>query len=115
MDPSGSSGPRTLTIQSPKYPKKYENDLVCTWRITATSGTIKMLFSKFNVEANSRCAKDYLQVSGPIRKYRKVKICGTNMPSSFNLQSSKKTMIIKFVSNGSVRKTGFRATLFANG
>jgi hypothetical protein len=74
-----------------------------------------MLFSKFNVEANSRCAKDYLQVSGPMRKYRKVKICGTNMPSSFNLQSSKKTLIIKFVSNGSVRKTGFRATLFANG
>ena len=34
------------------------------------------------------------------------------MPSSFNLQSSKKTLIIKFVSNGSVRKTGFRATLF---
>ena len=38
-----------------------------------------MLFSKFNIEANTKCANDYLQVSGPIRKYRKVKICGTNV------------------------------------
>ena len=52
---------------------------VCTWRITTTSGNIKMLFSKFNIEANSQCANDYLQVSGPVKKYRKVKICGTNV------------------------------------
>ena len=34
------------------------------------------------------------------------------MPSGFNLQSSKRTMIIKLVTNDSVRKSGFRAALF---
>jgi len=114
LDPTGATAPRTITIESPNYPKKYENDLVCTWKITSTTGNIKMLFSKFNIEANSRCSNDYLQVSGPVKKYRKVKMCGSNIPSSFNLQSTKTQMIIKFVSNSSVRKTGFRAALFAN-
>jgi len=85
----------------------------CTWRITSTKKNIKMLFSKFNIEPHSRCANDYLQVAGPVRIYRKVKMCGSQIPSSFQLQSTGKTMIIKFVTNKSVTKTGFRATLFA--
>jgi len=107
-------GPRTLTIQSPKYPQNYDNDLECTWRITTTKGNIiKMLFSKFNIEPHSRCAKDYLQVAGPVRVYRKVKMCGSQIPSSFQLQSKDRTLIIKFKTNKSVAKTGFKAHLFA--
>ena len=34
------------------------------------------------------------------------------MPAGFNLQSTGTTMIVKLVTNGSVRKTGFRAALF---
>ena len=42
-----------------------------------------MVFSSFNIEGNSRCSKDYLKVSGPIKKYRAAKMCGSSVISSY--------------------------------
>jgi len=73
------------------------------------------VFDKFNIEATNTCNKDYLQVSGPVKKYTKATLCGTKIPSNFNLTSKKKTMVLKFVSDGSKRKSGFRAYIVATG
>jgi len=42
-------------------------------------------------------------------------MCGTKIPSNFNLTSKKQTMVLKFVSDGSKKKTGFRAYIVATG
>jgi len=106
---------RTVFITSPNYPSQYPNNQECKWIITATSGTVNLVFDSFNIQATSTCSKDYLQVSGPIKKYTKAVLCGAKIPSDFNLTSKKEKMVLKFVSNGSSRKTGFRAYIVATG
>jgi len=73
------------------------------------------VFDKFNVEWTKSCSKDYLQVSGPVKKYTKATLCGKTIPSNFQLTSKKQTMVLKFIANGSVRKSGFRAYIVASG
>jgi len=106
---------RTIFITSPNYPSKYPHNQECKWIITAKKGKLNLVFDKFNIQATSDCSKDYLQVSGPIKKYTKATLCGAKVPSNFNLTSKKKTMVLKFVSDGSTRKPGFRAFIVATG
>ena len=67
---------RTLVLDSPQYPDRYPNDQMCTWTITATHGQLSMVFSKFALQSDSTCSKDYLQISGPIKRYRRARLCG---------------------------------------
>jgi len=115
LDPDEATADRTIFITSPNYPSNYPNNYECKWTIYATSGKISLVFDNFNIESNSNCANDYLQVSGPIKKYTKAVLCGAKVPSNFNLVSKKSKMVLKFVSNGSKRKPGFRAYLVATG
>jgi len=106
---------KTTTITSPNYPSKYPKNQKCTWKITATKGKLKLTFDKFNTEWSSNCKKkDYLYV-GNVAKYNKLYLCGSSMPSDFKLTSKAKTMILKFKSNKSVAKPGFKATVTATG
>ena len=75
MDPDDDNS-RTLTLDSPQYPSLYPNNQICTWTITATYGQLAMVFNKFTVQSDSTCSKDYLQISGPIKKYRRARLCG---------------------------------------
>ena len=61
---------------SDEYPNLYPNDQLCTWTVTATYGQLSMVFSKFTVQSDSTCSKDYLQISGPIKQYRRARLCG---------------------------------------
>ena len=71
-----------------------------------------MVLDKFNVEWASSCkSKDYLFLS-PIKKYTKAWLCGSSIPNGFKSMMSKKNeLIVKFHSNKSGRKTGFKATI----
>jgi len=110
MDPDGT---RIVTLKSPNYPSNYPNNKDCTWKLTTTSGNIKMLLDKFNIQWSSSCkAKDYLFVSG-VNKYTKLWLCGSTIPSNFVLKSKKKSITVKFHSNGSTRKSGFKARFIA--
>jgi len=74
-----------------------------------------MTFNKFNIEYVKNCkSKDYLYVAS-IAKYNSLYLCGASMPSGFKLTSKKKSMTLKFKSNGSVQKTGFKAKITATG
>jgi len=106
---------KTATITSPNYPSKYPKNQKCTWKITATKGKLKLTFDKFNTEWSSNCKKkDYLYVAS-VAKYNKLYLCGSSMPSDFKLTSKAKTMTLKFKSNASVNKAGFKATVTATG
>jgi len=114
MNPDDSS--RTYTLKSPNYPNNYPNNKNCKWTFVATTGKVKLIIDKFNVEWSSTCkTKDYLYV-GQIKKYTKVWLCGSSVPNNFSALTSKgDTMTVKFKSNGSKRKSGFKVRLIANG
>jgi len=113
LDPDGST--RIYTLTSPRYPKKYSHNQDCKWVFTATKGKVKLLFDKFNLEWSSSCKKkDYLFV-GNITKYTKTWLCGASIPKKFKLISKKNTMTLKFHSNKSVTKPGFKVRLIATG
>jgi len=115
MDPDDSSS-RTYTLKTPNYPSNYQNNKDCKWTFVATSGKIKMVIQKFNVEWSSTCkTKDYFYV-GQVKKYTKVWLCGSSVPSTFSaLKSKSDTMVVKFHSNGSKRKSGVKVLLTATG
>jgi len=114
MNPDDST--RIVTLKSPNYPSKYPNNKDCKWVLKTTTGKIKMVLDKFNIQWSNTCkAKDYLFV-GSIAKYTKTWLCGSSVPSSFkSLKSKKKEMTIKFHSDGSGRKSGFKARFIATG
>jgi len=72
-----------------------------------------MVFDSFNVEWSKDCTKDYLFI-GAIAKYTKMTLCGAKLPKKYKLRSKKNRILIKFKSNGSGRKAGFKAVLVAN-
>ena len=81
------------------------------WRITSTTGTIKITFDDFNVQGGTNCPYDFLKVTGPIKRYGKITLCGTNMPGDFSLRSEGPYMTLKLKTDGSTRKWGFHATV----
>jgi len=109
------SGTKTVTIKSPRYPSKYSHNQDCRWNIETTKGKLQMTFDKFNIEYASNCKKkDYLFV-GSLAKYTSVWLCGSSIPNNFKLTSKKKTMTVKFHSNKSVTKAGFKIRVTAKG
>ena len=82
----------TLTLESPNYPSYYPNNAECMWTVSATSGQLSLLFSKFSIQSDPTCSKDYLQVSGPIKKYRRARICG--FPVKIKLFKSSLTILL---------------------
>jgi len=103
-------------IETPKYPKKYPNNANCQWNLEGKKSKTRLtlVFDSFNIEWNSSCSNaDYLYV-GLIAKYTKVHLCGAAAPAGFSLTSKKNQMVLKFKSNGSVKKPGFRAIIVAS-
>jgi hypothetical protein len=50
-------------IESPNFPNPYPGKRSCAWKIQSTYGnTLNVSFSHFDLEAQSTCTSDYLQV-----------------------------------------------------
>ena len=67
-----------------------------------------MVLDKFNVQWSSSCKSTDYVFLGKIAKYTKTWLCGSK-PTIKSFKSKKDTMVVKFHSDGSVRKTGFKA------
>jgi len=101
-------------FNSPRYPEKYPKNSFCKWEFKTKKGSkITMVFDSFNVQWSKGCTKDYVFI-GAIRKYTKVSICGSKIPKTLKLKSKGNKMIVKFKSDGSTQKAGFKALLVAN-
>jgi len=113
MNPDKSSGTQILT--SPRYPEDYANNLNCRWEFkTNKKSKITMVFDSFNIQWSKGCtSKDYLFI-GAVAKYTKVTLCGSKIPRTFKLKSKNNRMVIKFITDGSNTKSGFKALLVAN-
>ncbi|XP_078582053.1 cubilin-like isoform X2 [Branchiostoma floridae x Branchiostoma japonicum] len=103
------TGQTSGAIASPNYPEPYPHNRECTWIIQTTLGNaINVSFTNFNIEDHSSCNYDYIQFrdgsdanSPEIGTY-----CGTTTPA--DLRSTDNSLWIKFKSDASVARNGFR-------
>ncbi|KAM7304917.1 uncharacterized protein ISCGN_014817 [Ixodes scapularis] len=105
MQSSGDS------IQSPNYPNKYEPNLDCKWTLEGPLGTgVVLQFSEFETEANF----DTVQVlSGGRTEESSVSLVTLSGKQDLNAKSfmtASNLMIIKFRTDASAEKRGFRAS-----
>ena len=100
-------------IMSPNYPNSYDDGLNCQMTIRfSDSPTVLIEFDPtYEIESGSGCSYDYLEVrDGPSADSPRIgeKLCGRNVPSP--IQSTGNSMYLKFRTDGSVTKTGFKIT-----
>ena len=49
-------------IQSPNYPLQYYHNADCEWTIEVSEGVIEVLVTNIDIEDQSSCSHDYLEV-----------------------------------------------------
>ena len=107
---TGTSG----IIKSPFYPGYYGNGQTCSWKITASSGKrVKLVITDMDIEQSGiNCGKDYIQIQNGFLHGIGVppgRLCGT-LTSNSTFASYQETLIVRFVTDGSVTRRGFKAT-----
>eukprot|EP00794_Sanderia_malayensis_P007035 gene7036-7824_t len=99
-------------IKSPKFDQEYYPDSTqCIWRISLKDKkkVIRLNFEAFELEDGDKCSYDYLAIydgNRPSRAKLIGKFCGTDFPSVINSTSNQ--LYLKFQSDGSVSKSGFK-------
>ncbi|KAJ0061807.1 hypothetical protein NL108_012464, partial [Boleophthalmus pectinirostris] len=97
-------------IGSEAFPSFYKPNSKCTWRITVSSrGECTLSFRIFDLEADSQCRYDYLDVfNGHSHLVQKLgRFCGTFRPG--NLISTTNTIMLEMVSDEATQGRGFVA------
>ena len=97
-------------ITSPNYPLSYGNSMNCSWTIRVSPGKkVELRFLDFNLETAPNCRYDWLRAydgtsstAPPIGQ----KLCGNLTPP--NIISTSNEIHVKFSTDSSVNKTGFR-------
>ncbi|XP_053564875.1 embryonic protein UVS.2-like, partial [Bombina bombina] len=99
------------TFTSANYPSAYLNNANCLWLIRAPENKVFLTFETFNVQSSKNCASDYVTVYDGASKTSKVllnRICGSGI--STPIVASSNTMLVEFVSDGTITATGFKAS-----
>ncbi|CAM4604796.1 unnamed protein product [Caretta caretta] len=99
------------TFQSPFYPENYPNNADCVWEIEAVSNYRVTLSFRDIVTEGGRCQYDYIEIyDGPLHTSPLLgKICSG---SYLTYTSSSNLMTVRFHSDSSVTKKGFRADYY---
>lgn len=92
-------------------------DLTLTIYPATNDAKVKMTFTEFDVETNSGCTYDYLQVfDGPSTSSTLLgRFCGTTNPGPFTSTSSDGALTFKFHSDYSSTGSGWKATMECEG
>nr|NP_001071840.1 Tolloid protein [Ciona intestinalis]BAE06735.1 Tolloid [Ciona intestinalis] len=96
-------------ITSPNWPREYPTNKQCIWQIVAPpQHRITIEFDKFELEGNEVCKYDYVEVRSGLTDESTFhgKFCGTELPPV--ITSTINQMRIKFNSDDTVAKRGFR-------
>ena len=98
-------------ITTSNYPLAYNNGEDKQWPIVAGAGQIISFdFSDFSIEAHSACKWDWVQVIDGSGQELLKKSCGDTKPKSFTSKTNRAT--VKFHSDGSITRKGFRLEYF---
>ena len=96
-------------IFSPHYPSYYPPLSRCHWTINVPPGNnIKLRFLEFQLEDHPSCFNDFIEVHSGEGKTRNFlgRYCGQRFPAF--LESSSNLMVITFVSNEKVTRSGLK-------
>ncbi|XP_017850119.1 dorsal-ventral patterning protein tolloid [Drosophila busckii] len=100
------------SIDSPNYPLEYMPNKECVWRVIAPEyHQVAIRFTFFELERHDACIYDFVELHDGSDEESKLigRFCGDKLPP--NIRSRGNHMYIKFVSDGSVQKLGFSASL----
>ncbi|KAH9509854.1 hypothetical protein Btru_045434 [Bulinus truncatus] len=96
-------------ISSPNYPRNYYDKTSCTWTISGPPNAIVTLnFMAFDLEVESKCSYDSLQVFDGANSRLLGKYCGSGI--STVLRSTTNIMRLVFTTDNSVTSKGFLAS-----
>uniref|UniRef100_A0A8C2SPS2 Low-density lipoprotein receptor-related protein 12 n=1 Tax=Coturnix japonica TaxID=93934 RepID=A0A8C2SPS2_COTJA len=99
------------TITSPGWPSEYPARINCSWYIHANPGEIITIsFQDFDVQGSRRCSSDWLTI-GSYKNIEGYRACGSSIPSPYI--SSQDHVWIRFHSDDSISRKGFRLAYFA--
>ena len=106
----GNSG----NFHSPNYPSSYPLDVECEWKITAPSGSQKIVitFLTFNVEYSGGCAYDYVQILDRNKTPVGSKICGKKY-NELKIEVFGSTAYVVLYSDYEATEQGFTANFQA--
>eukprot|EP00118_Oscarella_pearsei_P022320 m.255461 g.255461 ORF g.255461 m.255461 type:complete len:1105 (+) comp40396_c0_seq5:41-3355(+) len=95
-------------LQSPNYPNVYPNDYLSDFIITAKEGKrVILTIVDFHLERTDNCQNDRLEIyDGATSNANRVGFFCGNMRSQ-TIQSTSNVMILRFISNGRMAKSGF--------
>ena len=100
--------PTSGVMTSPNYPEKYPNDVHLTRTIVVPEGNIvTLLFTDFAVEKEYSTPVDYVIVTDG-DDTRLAKFHGGSSDWKFEIVSHTETVIVTFVTDGSVNAKGWR-------
>ena len=100
-------------LQSPHHPSQYPGHATCVWRIHGAEGKrIQLQFEAFELEVESRCLYDRLDIQEKLYSFSKPRalgrFCGNKTPPL--ISTAAREVWVKFHSDGTVHKSGFKAT-----
>ena len=99
-----------MNIMSPNHPQNYNNNQDCVVTIRFAEGErVAIQFEAFNIESASTCGYDYLEVRDGDNENSNLigsKLCGPNNPGP--IESTGNAMRLKFHTDGSVVRSGFK-------
>lgn len=99
-------------LESPNFPLDYMPNKECIWKISvAEEYQVGLRFQSLEIENHDNCAYDYIEVrDGHSNDAHLIGIfCGYKLPN--DIKSTSNSLMVKFVSDGSVQKTGFSAII----
>ncbi|CAG2112441.1 unnamed protein product, partial [Medioppia subpectinata] len=98
------------SFNSPNFPDKYENNVICDWIIRIHPlERIEIRFTLFDLENHNKCNFDYLEIREGDNSEAPLinRLCGQEMPRSIVSKGNK--LWIKFRADSSFTGQGFRA------
>ena len=117
LEPSACPNMAILTgtsgiITSPFYPGNYDNNHNCIWKIMASTGNlVKLVIQDMEIESGTNCRYDYIQIQDAVIYGSGVlpgRLCGS-LTSNSTFSSYHETLIVCFVTDGSLTARGFKA------
>ncbi|XP_053408750.1 cubilin-like isoform X2 [Mercenaria mercenaria] len=96
---------------SPNYPNPYNHDAQCVWIVRVNErDTISLTFTNMDLEGHADCQYDYIEVRDGSNQNAPLmgRYCGDAMPVP--LTTTQNVLYVRFVSDASVTRAGFRAT-----
>ena len=105
------------SFKSPNFPNKYTNNANCHYLIMNSDSTTRIMlhFLHFDLESHMSCKYDSVAIydgnsNNASQIGRTYGYCGKRAPPKLTIASTGNSVLIVFVSDGSVTTSGFNAT-----